>query len=586
MSAGLPINVMSASGQVDFFTSVPWGSHYADDRYFTSEMLEDHFIVFYTYAYAHLNLPRPTKSQYEMALFVSDRSNPHRLLMAQRGLAKSLTSQIYVVWRFLNDPHENILIMSAGRTRAGNYSKFVQNMLRLLPVTRHLYPRHNIERTSGESFDVAGSTISDSPSMFAVGSKTQVTGFRATLIIYDDIETAQTVQSAVMSEAIDTFAMEAQNLLISGKDESITLCTPHSMSSIYINWIDEKGFVPFVVPALYPEDGSSYFGGLAPFILERIKSNPELIGTAIDERQNMEFLMSKKMRIGNSKFKLQYQIDVSDADSLRYPLKLSHFIVSDIDANEAPLKMSYSSMPENIIYQKHNGFAKDKLFKASFTSDEYAKYDYKLLAVDPSGRGNDEIGLSMMFHLNSKLFLKKVIGMQGGYEEENLTAIAQLCADYEINAIAIEGNWGDGMFLKVLEPYLIRISPLTEIVEVKVKGQKEVRIIENLEPLLNQHRIVIDKEIFEYDLLAVKRDYSFTHQLSHITPERESLRHDDRLDSLAIGVQHMIEWMSDDDDRGYEYHAEKEAQATLDFTLRMFNGKRRGVNNHNFSDGF
>ncbi len=586
MSA-IPFNVMTPQGQVDYFCDVPeWGKHYADDKYFSNEELEDHFIVFYTYTYAHLNLPRPTRSQYEMALFVSDRSNPHRLLMAQRGLAKSLTSQIYVVWRFLNDPHENILVMSAGRTRAGNYSKFVQNLLRLLPITNHLYPRHGIERTSGESFDVAGSTISDSPSMFAVGSKTQVTGFRATLIIYDDIETAQTVQSAVMSEAIDTFAMEAQNLLISGKDESITLCTPHSMSSIYINWIDEKGFVPLVVPALYPEDGANYFGGLAPFIEEAVKRNPSLIGQAIDERQNMAFLMSKKQRIGNSKFKLQYQIDVSDADDLRYPLKLSDFIVADIDTHEAPLKMSYSSMPENIIYQKHNGFSKDKLYKAGFSSDEYAKYDYKVLSVDPSGRGKDEIGLSMMFHLNSKLFLKKVIGMQGGYEEENLNAIAQLCADYEINSIAIEGNWGDGMFLKMLEPYMVRISPLTEIVEVKVSGQKEVRIIDNLEPLLNQHRVVIDKEIFDYDLRAVKRDYSFTHQLSHITPERESLRHDDRLDSLAIGVQHMIEWMSDDDDRGYEYHQEKEAEKTLEFTLKMFNGRSRQSSNANFGKSF
>lgn len=584
--SGSLLKVLSQKGQVDYFCEPAWGRHYGDDKYFGNEELEDNFIVFYTYAYAYLNLPRPTRSQYEMALFVADRSNPHRLLMAQRGLAKSLTSQIYVVWRFLNDPHENILIMSAGRTRAGNYSKFVQNMLRLLPVTRHLYPRHNIERTSGESFDVAGSTISDSPSMFAVGSKSQVTGFRATLIIYDDIETAQTVQSAVMSEAIDTFAMEAQNLLISGKDESITLCTPHSMSSIYINWIDEKGFVPFVVPALYPESGANYFGGLAPFIMERVEADPSLIGTAIDERQNMEFLMSKKMRIGNSKFKLQYQIDVSDADDLRYPLKLSDFIVADIDIDEAPLKISYSSMPENIIYQKHNGFVKDKLYKAGFSSNEFGKYDYKVLSVDPSGRGKDEIGLSMIFHLNSKLFLKKVIGLQGGYEDENLTYIAQLCSDYGINAIAIEGNWGDGMFLKVLEPYLIRISPLTEIVEVKVKGQKEVRIIENLEPLLNQHRIVIDKELFDHDLNAVKRDYSFTHQLSHITPERESLRHDDRLDSLAIGVQHMIEWMSDSEDIGYERHVEAEAQKTLDFTLQMFNGQSRRKTRPNFASRF
>ena len=356
--AGIPLNMMTPKGQVDYFCQDDWtGKVFDDDKYFDDAQLEDHFIIFYTYAYSHLNLPRPTRAQYEMALFLSDKTNPHRLIMAERGLAKSLTSQIYVVWRLMNDPDEHILIMSAGMTRAGNYSQFVQKLIKIMPITKPLSPRHNIERTSSVSFDVAGSTASDSPSVYAVGASSQVTGFRASLIVYDDIETAQTVESAVKTEAIDTYAMEAQNLLMSGKDESITLCTPHSMSSIYINWIDEKGFVPFIIPALYPENDTAYFGGLAPYIKERIVNNPEYIGTAVDERLDYNFLMSKKMRIGASKFKLQYMIDVSDSDALRYPLKLSDFIVTNIDNDYAPLKMSYSSMPENIVYQKHNGFA-------------------------------------------------------------------------------------------------------------------------------------------------------------------------------------------------------------------------------------
>ena len=233
---------MTPEGQVDYFCSVDWGKVYEDDKYFEDAHLYDHFIVFYTYAFAHLNLPRPTRSQYEMALFIMNKENPHRMVMAMRGLSKSLTSQIYVVWRLLNDPDEHILVMSAGRTRAINYSQFVQKVIKMLPVTKMMSPRHGMERTSGESFDVAGSAASDSPSVYAVGAATQVTGFRATLIIYDDIETAQTVESVVKTEAINVYAMEAQNLLMSGHDESITLCTPHSINSIYVDWIEDKGF--------------------------------------------------------------------------------------------------------------------------------------------------------------------------------------------------------------------------------------------------------------------------------------------------------------------------------------------------------
>ena len=584
--ATIPLNLMTPHGQVDYFCSVEWGATYFDDKFFDDAQLEDHFIIFYTYAFAHLGLPRPTRAQYEMALFMMDRTNPHRMVMAMRGLSKSLTSQIYVVWRLLNDPDEHILVMSAGKTRAGNYSQFVQKMIRMMPITKIMSPRHNIERTSGESFDVAGATISDSPSVYAVGASTQVTGFRASLIIYDDIETAQTVESAVKSEMIDIYAMEAQNLLMSGKDESITLCTPHSMSSIYINWIDEKGFVPFVIPALYPENDSAFFGGLAPYIKERIANNPEYIGQAVDERLDYAFLMSKKMRIGKSKFKLQYGLDVSDSDDLRYPLKLSDLIVDDVDDDVAPLKLMYSSMPENILYQKHNGFSKDKVYRPSYRSEEMADYDYRVMFIDTAGRGKDELGFSIIFHLNTRLFVKKLSGMQGGYDDSVMIELAELCATYKINTAVVEDNFGDGAFTKMFEPFIMRISPKTEVEGIKVSGQKEVRIIESLEPIMNQHRLVMSREAMVDDLLASKRDYSWTYQLSHITRERDSLKHDDRLDALSGGVTYMMEWMSDDEDRGMEFHAEKEAQKTLDFTLKMFNGRPRKRGHANYGTGF
>lgn len=578
----VPLAVMTPQAQVAYFCEPTWGRVYEDDKYFVDAQLEDHFIIFYTYSFAHLGLPRPSRAQYEMALFMMEKKNPHRMIMAGRGLAKSLTSQIYVVWRLLNDPNEHILVMSAGRTRAGNYSQFVQKVIKTLPITKPMSPRHNIERTSGESFDVAGATASDSPSVYAVGASTQVAGFRASLIVYDDIETAQSVESAVMSSSIDTYAMEAQNLLMPTMDESITLCTPHSMSSIYINWIDEKGFAPFIIPSLYPENGANYFGGLAPYILERIKKNPALIGQAVDERQNFDFLMSKKMRIGKSKFKLQYLLDVSDSDDLRYPLKLSDFIVDDVDDEVAPLRLMYSSMPENILYQKHNGFVKDKLYSPMSRSDEMAEYDLRIMSIDTAGRGKDELGLTILYHLNSRIFIKKIVGMQGGYDDEVMVNIANLCKLHRIDTIVVEDNFGDGAFSKMLEPHMIRISPLTEMEGIKVSGQKEVRIVEALEPIMNQHRLVIDKSIFEYDLKAEPRHYSFTHQLSHITKERESLKHDDRLDSLANGVTFLLDKISDDDSRGLQLHAEDEAQKTLDFTLQFAGGRSRGRRNPNF----
>jgi len=570
---------LSPQETVDYFTNCEWGQHYEDDKYFEDAELMDNFIVFFTYVFAWLNLPRPTKGQYAIALWLQDSSNPHRMVWASRGLGKSLASQIYAVWRYLNDPNEKILVMSAGAARAINYTQFVQKLIKMLPITIDMTPRHNIERTSGQSFDVAGAVASDSPSMYAVGAGNQVTGMRASLVIYDDIETAQTVESMTMMDKIDTFAKEAQNLLMSGKDESICLSTPHSMSSMYIGWLD-SGYKLLALPAEVPEDDSAYFGSLAPHIKEMMAEG--LVGLAVDERLDKEFLMSKKMRIGKSKYKLQYMLDVSDADDLRYPLKLNDLIVMDVDDEVGPLKVSHSSMPDNNLYIKHNGFKADKLYSPSYVSDEVAEYEMKLMSLDPSGKGKDEIGISIIYSLNTRLFLKKITGLQGGYEDENMINIATLCKIHKIDTLLIEENWGGGMFTKMLEPHLRMISPLTEIDEVNVKGQKEIRIIENLEPLVNQHKLIVDKDTLDKDKNATAIN-SFTYQFSKITKERDSLRADDRLDSLANGIIYMIDKMSDDEEFGMESYQMEQGKDNLEFTLNNFGWQEA---NTNYGDRF
>ncbi len=553
-----------------------WGEVIQDDKYYKDEDLMDSFYVFYVYAFSYLNLPAPSVSQMVMAQFIADGSNPHRLVAAMRGLSKSLTSQIYVTWRLLNNPNEKILVMSAGSDRAKSYTQFVKKLIALLPITKPMTPRHNLDRTSTQMFDVAGSDASDSASIYAVGAGNQLAGFRASLVVYDDVETAQSVESIVMMEKNNTYCMEAQNLLMSGKDESITLCTPHSMSSMYVDWID-RGVKPMFIPAEVPEDDTNYFGGLAPFIKDMIDEG--MTGLAVDPRLNKEFLSGKRVRIGKSKYKLQYMLDVSDADDLRYPLKLSDLIVMDVDDDGAPLKMGHSSMPDKQLYIKHNGFKSDKLYQPSYLSNETAQYEMKLMSVDPSGKGKDEMGISIIYSLNTRLFIKKITGLQGGYEDENMVNIATLCKLHKIDTLVVEENWGGGMFTKLLEPHLRTISPETEIDEINVKGQKEVRICETLEPMLNQHRLIIDKDTLDKDKDANAIN-SFTYQLSKITKERDSLRADDRLDSLANGVIYMLDHMSDNEEFGMDTWREEQGKDNLDFTLNMFGNHQRVADNY------
>jgi len=555
----------------DRLTSNGWGRVVEDDKYFPDEELMDSFPCFAHYTFAFLGLPALSTVQLEIVGFMEDKEmeHPHKLIQAGRGQGKSILSQCLVVWYLLNNPDEHILIVSAGSQRASNYTTFVKKLIGLLPVTRPMTPRNNRERTSTQAFDVAGATASDSPSVYATGVGGQITGMRATKIIFDDIESHLTVQSLSLTERVVHSMNEAFNLLMSGHDHAIFLSTPHSINSIYIDLLD-KGTQGFIVPSIYPSDESVYSGFLAPFITDRIAKNDNLIGSAVDERLDLGFLKTKEIKIGKSNFKLQYQLDVSESDQLRHPLKLSDFIVTDVSDEDAPLKIGYSSMPDNMLYSiKHNGFKADRLYSPLYSSDERSEYETKIMSIDPSGKGKDELGIAIIYSLNTRLFVKKITGLQGGYDDDVMENISSLCALHGITTAVIEENWGGGMFTKMLEPHLKRISPSTGIDEIRVTGQKEIRIAETLEPLLNQHRLVIDKDTLEKDKQSLTKN-SFTYQMSHLTKERDCLQHDDRLDALANGVIYLLESMSDNEEFGVDRWEEEELEKIAEVNARLF----------------
>ena len=81
--------------------------------------------------------------------------------------------------------------------------------------------------------------------------------------------------------------------------------------------------------------------------------------------------------------------------------------------------------------------------------------------------------------------------------------------------------------------------------------RKEDRIIDALEPVLNQHRLVVDRSVIEWDFKSNPDEapekrlmYMLFYQMSRMCKERGAIKHDDRLDSLAQGVKYFTDAMS------------------------------------------
>jgi len=183
--------------------------------------------------------------------------------------------------------------------------------------------------------------------------------------------------------------------------------------------------------------------------------------------------------------------------------------------------------------------------------------------------------------LNGYLFLTAAGGLRGGYTEENLTKLCEVAKDQKVNRIIIESKFGDGMFNQLLMPYLNKIYPCT-VDEVRHSKQKELRIIDTLEPIMNQHRLVVDRRVIEQDAhipqdLAMNDvlSYQLFYQMSRITKDRGSLRHDDRLDALSIAAAYWVDVMNQDADKQIQIRKEK----LLKEELSVFYGhaKRGGL---------
>lgn len=153
-----------------------------------------------------------------------------------------------------------------------------------------------------------------------------------------------------------------------------------------------------------------------------------------------------------------------------------------------------------------------------------------------------------------------------------MSKLAHVIKDNGVNTCIIEDNFGDGMFTKLFSPVVRRIAHTCAILEEKVHSNKERRIIDTLEPVLNQHRLIVSREAVKNEVEWVQKDrannlqYSLLYQMTRITKAKNSLKHDDRLDALAGVVKYFLDYLNKDVELAVRTAKEK---ATLDELNRL-----------------
>jgi hypothetical protein len=561
----------------------------------------------------HMGLPAPTPRQYDISYFLQhgwagygedsdgnifewfgpeevepDRTGCRRLgdadakfrediIEAFRGIGKSYLTAAFALWRLYRNPFsEKILVVSASGSKAKEFVSMAKTLLMTMPIFEHLIPRED-QRDTAWSFDVNGASISQSPSVKAVGITGQITGSRATLIIADDIEVTDNSRTEEARERLLHKTNEFSAIKVTGGADTLFLGTPQTEESIYTKLIRSMGATGWILPARFPmadkrqsyvfkREGKADLDCLAP-CARRADRDPRLQWKPTDPERFNEMELSNREAKGRSYFALQFQLDTSLSDAERYPLKLHDLIVMAANPFKAPqiVQWGHDTGGKNKRSDLQNfGFTGDYWLAPLFIDTEWREYEQSILFVDPSGRGKDETAWAVVKTLNGVLYAVETGGVSGD-PGTAMAAIATAAKKHNVHEIVVEPNYAGNIWINAFEPVLAKLWPAEKpgdtagctVREAEwSRAQKEVRIIETLEPVMTTHRLVVDE--------AVASDAVLMYQLTHVTRERGCLTHDDRLDALAGAVAALMATLRVDVDQAAREMKEAEEDALLE----------------------
>lgn len=406
------------------------------------------FPLFCSLVWQTIGLPQTTPIQVDIAKTLQHPPNDRFILMGFRGVAKSFITCAYVVWRLWKNPQLKIMIVSANKERADANATFIKKIINELPFLDHLKAREG-QRDTQNLFDVGPAKPDHSPSVKSVGIKGQLTGSRADIICSDDVEVPSNSFTQVLRDQLFELVKEF-DAVIKPNGTIIYLGTPQNEMSLY-NELQERGYTAIIYPARYPYDETqraNYGTRLAKFIADKYDSDPEkYAGKPTDPlRFNEEDLQKRELSYRRAGFLLQFMLDTSLSDADKYPLRLKDLIVGTFSMDEAPMKLTWMPDPARKVslqeIPKVMGLKGDAYYMCHTASPEMEKYTYKMMCVDPSGRGRDETGYCVLYYLNGYIYVMEAGGLLGGYSDVVLNKLASTAKKWKVNEVVIEGNFG------------------------------------------------------------------------------------------------------------------------------------------------
>lgn len=516
-----------------------------------------------------------TELQRDIARFMA--YGPQYLMVqAQRSQAKTTIAAAFAVWDLIHKPSGVVLIVSAGGSQAGDIGTLIVRIIMNMDVLECMRPDKAAgDRTSmTEGFDIHHSLkgLDKSASIDCTGIDSNLPGRRASLLIPDDIESPKNSATAAQRAKLLHLTKEFTSINATGR--ILWLGTPQSQESIY-NSLPGRGVVLRIWPGRYPTEAqlANYGNYLAPTLASRMIANPSLQmgggmlgdqGQATDpELLDERVLQRKELDQGTSHFQLQFMLNTTLMDAMKYPLKPSQCVVISDPGERFPLAVIRGMTTDKARDFNAHEFAY-RLMQPHSLSQETSKLQGIVVYIDPAGGGAnaDETAYAVCGFLNGNVYVLGVGGIPGGYDEDRLKSLAARFKKYESlgpMTVKIEKNMGYGAFRSVFTSILRQQLPHCGIEDDMVTGQKETRIISTLEPVIGRGSLIFTESAIREDVdtsahydTQSRLTYTLFFQMAKLSKARGALAHDDRLDALEGAVRHFTEALALDQKKQVE----------------------------------
>jgi len=529
--------------------------------------LKDDFKVFMYFAWKTAFGFTPHKIQYHFADLMQDFSIDNLILCAMREFGKTITDATFIDWMSFRDPNHTALAVSAAQPRAMEITGMALNLIKATPFMSKMVP--GVDDLDGRmAFTVGNRTlVRKEASCVATSITSGNAGAHADLILSDDIEIPKNSDTQEKRQTIIKAVDEYTYILNRGGYERV-IGTPQTNESVYWWMKDTGNYTLYRIPSEYPDPyDENAMRDLAPFLLEDLRKNPDLAGKPTYPERFSEEDLAKAKAKSPSTYALQMLLDPSVSDENKYPLKLRDFIVMDISPDWGPKRVMWGNT-QSINDIPSVGMGKDMFYSPAFVDWTPADYETCVMGIDAAGNGPDEVGYHVAKILMGKVFSTDSGGIQGSWDEGTLKKLCKVMIENNVKQVRMQKTAIDQSYSGHLQRVMGQMGLKIGIEFVPAVGQKEVRIIDTLEPILASHLWVISPR--------VARDQELMSQLTRLTRERGALIHDDRVDAAQICLSAFTEDFLVDPDRLIEDREDQEFQDEIKSYLTPTNTKRKG----------